>query len=416
MADLSVSLGPLELKNPMVAASAITTKTIERAKKAEACGIAAIIAKAVVTRHPYFALPRFYTDPGKRGLYCPMDPRLEGQEGLDFIKALKKEVSVPVIANTMGSGNNIDSWVEIASKLADAGADMIELNLACPNIGLMQKTLGQLSGDEEEVLGAIVGQNPSLAGRIVKAVKDSIKKPIMAKLTPEAADISAVARAVLENGASVLDVTNAPAALPGVDVYNDGKPLHKGFNTQSFSGVCGPYMKPFTLKNVAQIKLSNPGAEILASGGLMNWKDSVEAIMVGAKAAAYCTLIMWKGWEVLRDIEKELREYMEQQGYSRLQDFYCAGLKYISTPNQVSFRYVAAQVDAEKCTGCGICVKPGHCEAIELRDEIAYVNKELCVGCDTCADLCPAGAITMVEDDEIRAEVLRAREIYDRTH
>lgn len=416
MIDLSVSLGPLELKNPMVAASALTTKTIERAKRAEACGIGAIIAKAVVTKHPYFALPRFYSEPKNRGLYCPMDPRLEGQEGLDFIKALKKEVSVPVIANTMGSGNNIDSWVDISVKLAQAGADMVELNLACPNIGIMQKTLGQLTGNEEEVLGAIVGQNPSLAGRIVKAVKDSLKVPVMAKLTPEAADIAAVARAVMENGADVLDVTNAPAALPGVDVYNDGRPLHKGFNTQSFSGVCGPYMKPFTLKNVAQIKLSNPNAEILASGGLMNWKDSVEAMMVGAKAAAYCTVIMWKGWEVLGEIEKGLREYMEQQGYSRPEDFYCAGLKYISTPNAVSFKYVAAQVSVEKCTGCGICVKPGHCEAIEIIDDKAFVNKQLCIGCSTCADLCPVGAIAMVEDDEVRAEVQRAREIYDRTH
>jgi dihydropyrimidine dehydrogenase (NAD+) subunit PreA len=416
MVDLSVSLGPLELKSPLVASSAITTKTIARARKAEACGIGAIITKSVVTKHPYFALPRFYTEPGKRGLYCPMDSRLEGQEGLEFIKALKKEVKVPIIANTMGSGSSIELWADIALKLADAGADMVELNLACPNIGLMEKTLGQISGDEEEVLGAIVGQNPSLAGRIVKAVKDSIDKPVMVKLTPEAGDIAAVAAAVIENGADVLDVNNVLSGLPGVDIYNQGRPLHKGLNTQSFSGVCGPYMRPFTLKNIAQVKLSNPKAEILASGGLMNWKHTVEAIMVGARVAAYCTVVMWEGWEVIREIEKGLKEYMEQMGYSGLDDFFCAGLKYITTPNEVSFKYVAAEVDREKCTGCGICLKPGHCEAIELKDEKAYVNKKLCVGCDTCADLCPVGAITMVEDDEVRADVMRAREIYNQTH
>jgi len=51
--------------------------------------------------------------------------------------------------------NPIDSWVGISTKLAHAGADMVELNFGCPNIGVMQKTLGKLSGDEEEVLGSI---------------------------------------------------------------------------------------------------------------------------------------------------------------------------------------------------------------------------------------------------------------------
>lgn len=398
MADLRVSLGPLELKNPMVVASALTTKTIGRVKSAEACGAGAVITKAIVTKQPYFALPRFYTDFKKRGLFCPMDPRLESEEGVAFIKAAKREVKIPIIANTMGSGNDIDSWVNIAIMLANAGADMVELNLACPNIGIMQKTLGELSGNEAEVLGAIVGQSPLLAGRIVKAVKDSLRVPIMVKLTPEAADISAVANACIENGADVLDITNAPVSLPGVNIFDDGKPLFKNLITQSFSGACGPYMKPFTLKNVAQVKLSNPTAQIAASGGIMDWKDTVEVIMCGAKAATYCTAIMWEGWGVLKEIEKGLHAYMEKQGYKRVEDFYAAGLKHMTTPNKVSFKYVVATVNEETCIGCGICCKPGHCEAVSLKEKKATVEKKLCVGCATCADLCPTGAMEMIED------------------
>ena len=76
----------------------------------------------------------------------------------------------------------------------------------------------------------------------------------------------------------------------------------------------------------------------------MDWKDTVEAIMCGAKAATYCTAIMWEGWEVLKKIEKGLHTYMERQGYKRVEDFYAAGLKYMTTPNKVSFRYVVARV------------------------------------------------------------------------
>jgi dihydroorotate dehydrogenase len=113
MPDLRVSLGPLELRNPIVAASTITTKTIERIKKAEACGAAAVIVKAIVTKDPYFALPRFFSTPKKQALFVPMDPRLEAEEGIVLIRAAKKAVKIPIIANTMGSGNDIDSWVEI---------------------------------------------------------------------------------------------------------------------------------------------------------------------------------------------------------------------------------------------------------------------------------------------------------------
>jgi TPP-dependent indolepyruvate ferredoxin oxidoreductase alpha subunit len=107
---------------------------------------------------------------------------------------------------------------------------------------------------------------------------------------------------------------------------------------------------------------------------------------------------MWEGWKVLKEIEKGIREYMEKQGYDRVDDFYAAGLQYITTPDKVSFKYVVPTVNEQKCDGCGICCKPGHCEAVTLKDKKASVDKKLCVGCATCADLCPIGAMEMVED------------------
>jgi dihydropyrimidine dehydrogenase (NAD+) subunit PreA len=398
MVDLGVSLGPLELKSHIIAASAITTKTVERIEQAEACGAAAVITKAIVTKDPYFGLPRFYSNPQKRALFCPMDPRLEVEEGMALIRAAKKAVKIPIIVNTMGSGSDVDSWVDMATKLAQAGADMIELNFGCPNIGVMQKSLGELSGNEQGVLGAVVGQSPALVGSIAEAVKEAVSKPLMAKLSPEVTDISAMARVCIEKGITLLDVSNNRLGLPGVDIYNRGRPLFKNLETQSFSAFCGPSIKPLTLKNVAQIKLGNPTAQIVASGGLMNWRDTVEALMCGARAAAYCTVILWEGWDVLREIEKVIADYMEMQGYNQLEEFQGAALEYVTTPNRVSFKYVVASVNVEKCNGCGICCKPGHCEAVSLVNGKASVEKKLCVGCATCADLCPTGAMEMTED------------------
>jgi dihydroorotate dehydrogenase subfamily 1 len=397
MPDLRVNFGGLELKNPFMVASACTSKTVEQVKLAETVGAGSVILKATVTKHPYQCLPRYYSD-YKKALYCPMDPRLLAAEGVELIKACKREVKIPVIANTMGSGPNIDSWVEIAKQLADAGADMVELNIACPNIGIMQKLKGELTGNEDEVLGAVVGQSPGLAGRITQAVRAAIKVPIMVKMTPEAADMPAVAEASILNGADAIDVSNAAVSLPGVNIFEGGKPLFKNLVTQSFSGLCGPAMKPLTLKNVAQVKLKCLNAEIAASGGIMDWKDTVEAIMVGARVVTYCTEIMWHGWDLFKKLNKQLPKYMAEQGYETIDDFYSCALKYITTPNKVTFRYVVPAVDDDKCNGCGICSRHGHCDAIVMEDGRPVVTKELCLGCATCADLCPTKAMTMVED------------------
>jgi dihydroorotate dehydrogenase len=72
---------------------------------------------------------------------------------------------------------------------------MIELNLGCPNIGLMQKALGNITGNEDQVLGALCGQSPLVASSIVKTVKAAVKIPVMVKMTPTAPDMTAVAEA-----------------------------------------------------------------------------------------------------------------------------------------------------------------------------------------------------------------------------
>jgi len=404
--DTSVSFGGLELKNPFVVASASTTRKLQQVKLAEEMGASAVILKAIVTKHPYTGRPFYLIDPKKTFLTNPSDPRLLVDEGTELIRACKKEVKIPIIANTMGSGGNLESWGEITKKLEDAGADMVEVNLGCPNIGLMQKALGNIKGSEDQVLGAVCGQSPTIAENIIKVVKAAVKIPVIAKMTPSASDMVAVAEACINAGADCIDISNAPQILPGVDVYNDGKPLYANYITAPFSGMCGPANKPFTLKNIAQLSLKRKDAQIIGSGGLMDWKDCVESILCGAKAASLCTAIYWYGFEIFKPLNEKLIGYMQEMGYSRVEDFRSHALKYIATHETCEIRYVVPQLDKEKCKKCGICAKPGHCDAIEMVDGYPDITIEKCVGCSICASLYPSKALELVPNPLPEEQIL----------
>jgi dihydropyrimidine dehydrogenase (NAD+) subunit PreA len=193
-----------------------------------------------------------------------------------------------------------------------------------------------------------------------------------------------------------VDVSNVPQLLPGVDIYNDGKPLYANYTTAPFSGLCGPMNKVFTLKNIAQMSMKLRDVDIVGSGGLMNWKDCVEAIMCGAKAASICTAIYWHGWDIFRDLNRRMVEYMDEMGYATIEDFRGHALKYIATHETCEFRYIVPELDESKCKGCGICTKPGHCDAIKMVGGKPKITIEKCMGCSLCASLCPTKALRLV--------------------
>lgn len=398
MADLRVNLGGIELKNPFVVASASTSRNLKQVMTAEEVGASAVLLKAIVTKQSYNAKPFYYKDPKGNFMSNPSDPRLLADEGVALIKECKKHSKLPIIANTMGSGRDVESWAEISKKLADAGADMIELNLGCPNIGVMDKALGKIKGDEDQVLGAVCGQSPSLAAQITRTVKQAVKVPVMVKMTPTASDMTAVAEACLAEGAETIDVSNCLQILPGVDIYNDGRPLFDNYETVPFSGICGPQTKVYTLRNIAMLALKCPGTEILGSGGLMDFKDCVEAIMCGAETTAICTSIYWYGWDVFKDLNRGMQKYMSDMGYNSIYDFKGRALKYIATHDTCKFKYIVPELIPEKCIGCGICAKPGHCDAIEMVNRRPVITIEKCLGCSLCAALCPQKALKFVEN------------------
>ncbi|GAB4247087.1 MAG: NAD-dependent dihydropyrimidine dehydrogenase subunit PreA [Thermoleophilia bacterium] len=393
MPDLSVDFAGLKLKNPFIIASSELTNTVDKIKRAEEHGAAAVSTKLAFLEVPFPARPYHIVE--KTGaFYSPSGERLGVEQAQDLISRCKEETDLVIFANMMGPGENLEGWAELGRMLEEAGADGLELNMSCPNVGLMAKQLGV---DAPPELGAFLGQNPQLAGEVCRAVSEAVSIPVMAKMTPEA-NTRLVAAACEEGGAAAVAAINCPQSLPGLDIYDGGRPLYPSTKNQSYAGLCGPWIRPLAYRHVSQIRQALPGFPIAAGGGLMNWRHCVEMIMYGGSALTFCSLLYLKGYRAFSRLQGGLVRYMERMGYESLEDFRGIALPYIVTPDQVEYVPMLPEIDLEKCNGCGACASPGHCEVIEMRNKRPVVVKpEECYGCGVCYYLCSKEAITMVE-------------------
>jgi dihydroorotate dehydrogenase subfamily 1 len=395
MADLAVNFAGLRLKNPFIVASSELTNTVEKIKLAQKYGASAVSTKLCFLQIPFYAKP-YHIVEKRAGFYSPSGDRLSLEKAQKLIDGAKKETDIAIIANMMGPGSDLDGWATLAKKLEEAGADMIEMNMSCPNIGLMAKQLGIAAQPE---LGAVLGQNPDLAREVTRAVADAVDIPVMAKMTPEA-NTPIVAQECAKGGAAAVSAINCPQSLPGVDIYNEGRPIYPNTKNQSFAGLCGPWIRPLAYRHVAQIRMRAPDLPIAGGGGLTTWRHVVEIIMYGATVPTFCTVLYLKGFEVLPQFEKKLIQYMDEMGYGTLDDFRGKALQHIVSPDKVQYLNIIPEIDSDRCNGCGICTRIGHCMVIEIADGRAkVVKKDECYGCGVCYWLCPKDAIIMVNEE-----------------
>ncbi len=404
MADLSVDFAGLKLKNPFIIASSELTNKLEKIKWAEENGASAVSTKLTFLEVPLYARPYHIIEKGG-AFYSPSGERMKVEETQELIAQCKEQTELKVIANMMGPGGDIDGWVKLARMLEESGADMVELNMSCPNLGLMAKQVGK---DEKPTLGAVIGKDAELAGAVCKAVSEGVSIPVMAKMTPEA-ETMIISEACQNAGAAAVSAINCPQSLPPLDIKNGGRPLYPSTTNQSTAGLCGPWIRPLAYRHIAQIRTRCPDLPLAGGGGLMNWRHSVEAVMYGATVLTYCSLLYLKGYKAFAKIEPGMRKFMDENGYETLADMRGLALKYIVTPGEVDYIPMLPEIDPEKCNGCGICAAPGHCECIEIIDNKAVLVKpQDCYSCAVCYFLCPRDAIQMkvVPIEQTRAGVV----------
>lgn len=383
MADISVNFAGVQLANPIILASGGPGWDGEHLKRCGLAGAGAVIPKSIGPPARWLHHPRV----GRMNIFR-VQKRPYGMINLELFSTLtlerwlKKELKiaaeggVPIIASVVADPEPSNTQ-KIASAVADTGfVSMIEVNVSCPM--------------PAEKVGMHIGRDPKLTAEQTKAVKEAVEVPVTVKLSPNFAYLDEIAKAAEEAGADAISATNSVQALYGVDIET-GRPI-----LPAYGGYSGPAIKPITLRCVSKIAKAVK-IPISGIGGVSNWKDVVEYIMIGATTVQTCTAVMWKGLKVFRQLSDGLRTFMDRKGYERIEDLRGVALKYLTTVEELAKKgLMHATVDEGLCNGCGICVTVCQYDAIGMIEDKAKTDPEKCDGCGLCRAWCPTEAIELV--------------------
>ncbi|WP_238548840.1 dihydroorotate dehydrogenase [Bifidobacterium actinocoloniiforme] len=172
-----------------------------------------------------------------------------------------KDLGALVVTNV--AGHSDDDYAQVVAKLADSPADMLEINVSCPNV-----THGGMSA----------GTDPVGLERLISRLRAMTDKPMVVKLTPNVTDIAAVARAAANGGADALSLINT---LVGMRLdTTTGRPIIDNVT----GGVSGPAILPIALACVWKVRQALPEMPIIGMGGIASGSDALEFLYAGANA------------------------------------------------------------------------------------------------------------------------------------
>ncbi len=387
---IETNLLGLKFRGPCIVGSSFLTGHIERIKRADRNGAGGVSTKMALLQVPFKAQSNLLFHPNGIGFTATGDKRMNLEAASRLVRQVKQECSLVVLSNIVGPGVDLDGWQRLALGLEEAGADAIELDISCPNLppGVM--------GDKNARLGSCVAQSPELSRRITRAVKDVVHVPVLCKLTAAVASIQEVAMACEEAGADGITAINAVPAVPPIDIRNKGKAPYVNVDTYAYGALAGPAIFPISCRAVADI-YKVVKIPVIGCGGVSSWKDAVTMIMWGASAVQMVASITLNGYEVIAEINRGVNAFMEDQGYSSIEDFRGLALKYAARPEEMEYKDPWLLVHKDRCSLCMRCLRIGQCLAISLRDGAITLDNDLCIHCGTCLQICPQRAIDFQE-------------------
>jgi dihydroorotate dehydrogenase (NAD+) catalytic subunit len=294
--DLSVSIGSLKLKNPVIAASGCFGYGVEYASTVDLSSLGGIAVKGLFLAeregHPP---PRIVETPA--GMLNAI-----GLQGIGVRRFVAERLPVlraagaTVLVNVCGS--TIDEYAEVSRILSDAeGVGAIELNISCPNIKEGGIQFGcSLMGTYE----------------VVSAVRKATSLPLIPKLTPNVTDVAAFGRAAEDAGADAISLVNTFLAM-AIDVETRRPKL-----SNMMGGLSGPAIRPIAVRMVYECHQSVK-IPILGMGGIVSVEDAIEFIIAGAAAVQVGTANFFDPLIWPRLI-KGIDDYLVRHEFSRVAD------------------------------------------------------------------------------------------------
>ncbi|RFU69565.1 NAD-dependent dihydropyrimidine dehydrogenase subunit PreA [Bacillus sp. V59.32b] len=398
MADLHINLAGIKSPNPFWLASAPPTNSGYQVQRAFEAGWGGAVWKTlgdpILNVSSRFGAIHFNGQrvAGFNNIELITDRPLE--VNLKEIYETKKRFPDRAIIASLMVEPKQEKWHEIVKRVEDVGVDGLELNFGCPH------------GMAERGMGSASGQVPELVEKQTSWTKEAATTPVIVKLTPNITDITVTAEAAVQGGADAVSMINTINSLAGVDIHTWNTIPHVA-GKGAHGGYCGPAVKPIALNMVAECA-RNPLVNVPISGigGISNWQDAVEYLLMGATGVQICTAAMHHGFRIVEDMIEGLSNYLDEKGLSSVMDLVGKSVARYSDWGELDLNYKSvARINNDVCINCNkchiACEDTSH-QCIDMLQDtngpFLRVREEDCVGCNLCSIVCPVeGAIDMVE-------------------
>lgn len=285
--NTKITIAGVEFKNPVMTASGTFGSGMEYSDFVDLNRLGAVVTKGVASvPWPGNPTPRVAETHGGMlnaiGLQNPgIDVFME--RDLPFLE----QYDTGIIVNVCGK--TIEDYLAVVEKLSDTAADMLEINVSCPNV--------------KE--GAIAfGQRADCLFDITSKIKKVSKKPVIMKLSPNVTDIAEMAKAAEAAGADAISLINTLTGMK-IDVHKRTFAL-----ANKTGGLSGPAIKPVAVRMVYQASHAVK-IPVIGMGGIANAEDAIEFLLAGASAVAVGAMNFVNPYATIEIIEG-IENYMER--------------------------------------------------------------------------------------------------------
>jgi dihydropyrimidine dehydrogenase (NAD+) subunit PreA len=393
--SLKVDFCGVEFPNPFCLSSSPVSNTYDMCARAFDLGWGGVVYKTIGTdyevkiTHPSPRLNALHRGSQRVvGLQNveQISDRTTAENFVDVAKLKKNYPKHALVASIMGL-THANDWATLAKQAQDAGADMIECNFSCPQMTV-------------EGTGHKVGQDAAIIEKLTAITKRACTIPVMAKMTPNVADMLPVALAAKAGGADAISAINTVKAITGVDL-DLAVPLPNVNGKSSSSGYSGTAVKPIALRFISDMaRDSRLQLPLSGMGGIYTWVDAAEFLLLGASTLQVTTAVLQHGYRVVEDLCEGLQDYLADHGYKSVQELVGKAVKNVVDPSMLTHKtQVVSQIDDARCVRCGQCYlscRDGGAQAISLtRERKPVVDEAVCFGCLMCKHVCPVdGCVT----------------------
>lgn len=367
------------MDSPFMLSSSVVSSSYEKIARALKLGWAGVVLKTISYIHIQETSPRYHVLKTRINTFRAFR-NIEQlsthapEHDMQVLARLKKQFPNKIIVASI-MGRDKKEWQKLALMAQKAGADAIELNFSCPNM-------------EEKDTGSAIGQQPEAVKRFTKAVKQVVRIPVLAKLTPNVQDIC---QAALAAKSAKVDGLSAINTIKSIIKTQEG-PITVG-------GLSGQAVRPIALRFISDIK-SNPKLKnmyISGIGGIETYINALDYMILGASSLQITTAVMEYGYRIIQPLKDGLAYFMAANGIKNTAQIIGWGLKNLKQLDTLDRQHVIyPKFDRTKCIKCGRCYiscRDGGQDALTI-DKKGYpiLNPKKCAGCHLCTFVCPTGA------------------------